>query len=449
VSYSQTKKDFLTSWPALWGRLSAARALQIFQLLRQGGVIAIAVLLAHSALSKDEIGVYEMLLYLGFLLTSFWVNGGIQGMLSLYPRLSEDEQARLLGQSWLLFGLLAVGVALLCWRSPTWLLGAFLQREELPYLPLFGLFLLGNTIASLQEYFYLLRRQVRAIVAYGLLSSVGQLLAVIVPVYWGYGLGGAVGSLTIVGIAKAAWSLAYVWHHGRWGWSAALARRWWQISWPLALYTLLGVLNQSIGPWLVSFLFAGDSAAFAIYRYGARELPLLGALVGALSSAFIPTIAARHATGLAELRRETERLGNWIFPISIILLLTSQWWFVALFAPKFAPSIPLFVTFLLTTPLHFVFARTLLIALADTRMIPFFAAAGLGLHLLLGSYLGSRYGMLGIAAASVLSFGAEKLALVFYLWRRHGIAWSSYTRLDWLLMWTVLLLVAYLAWMWW
>jgi hypothetical protein len=171
--------------------------------------------------------------------------------------------------------------------------------------------------------------------------------------------------------------------------------------------------------------------------------------VGALSSALIPTIAARTKAGLGELRRETEKLGNWIFPISIGLLVTSQWWFVLVFAPKFAASIPLFVTFLLTTPLHFIFARTLLIALADTRLIPFFAAAGLGLHLLLGSWWGSQFGMLGIAGASVVSFGAEKLILVYYLWRRHGIAWSSYTRLGWLLRWTILLLAAYLGWMWW
>ncbi|RMF04394.1 MAG: hypothetical protein D6772_00645, partial [Bacteroidetes bacterium] len=167
----------------------------------------------------------------------------------------------------------------------------------------------------------------------------------------------------------------------------------------------------------------------------------------ALAHALIPLIARDRASGLLELRRETVQLGNWLFPLSIVLLLTSQWWFVQVFDPKFADSVPLFVTFLLTTPLHFIFARSLLTALADTRLVPFFAAVGVLVHLALGSYLGTRLGMLGIAAAGVLSFGLEKLALVYYLWRRHGLPWSSYTPLGWLLAWTAALGAAYGLWM--
>ena len=68
--------------PRIDAWLSNARAFQLFQLLRQGGLIVIAIALAHSGLALAEIGHYEMLTYLGYLLTFFWVTGFMQGLLS-------------------------------------------------------------------------------------------------------------------------------------------------------------------------------------------------------------------------------------------------------------------------------------------------------------------------------------------------------------------------------
>ncbi len=51
--------------------LTNARAFQLFQLMRQGGLIVIAVALAKAPLSVAEVGNYEMLTYLGYRQWSF------------------------------------------------------------------------------------------------------------------------------------------------------------------------------------------------------------------------------------------------------------------------------------------------------------------------------------------------------------------------------------------
>lgn len=424
--------------------LSNARAFQLFQLLRQGGLIVIAIALAHSGLALEQIGYYEMLTYLGYLLTFFWVTGFMQGLLSQYNRLTKPEQQQLVFQGFLVFNgaalVLILGLALF----ESAVLNAILQQDQVPYLWLFLAFLLTNLVASLQEHYYLLEQKKLSLIAYGSVSTLFQILVVAVPPWLGYSFRWSFVGLAILGGLKWLWLFRHVFLFGRWQWSTAIFQDWWRISWPLGLYALLAGLNQSVGPWLVGQFFTGDSAAFAVYRYGARELPLLSALAGALSSALIPTIATNTQLGLQELKLETRRLYHLIFPLSILLLLTAQYWFPVVFEERFLASVPLFNTFLLLTCVHLLFARTILVALNDTRWIPAFGVIELGLQLLLGYLLAPKLGLFGIALAAVGAFAIEKIGLIIYLQYRHGIRLISYTPWRWWLIYTISLLTTFL-----
>ena len=425
--------------------LSNARAFQLFQLLRQGGLILIAIALAHSGLSVEEIGYYEMLTYLGYLLTFFWVSGFMQGLLSQFNRLQPTEQRQLVFQAFGLFTLAAVGLAGFMYVLEGRVLTALIQQPDIPYLWLFLLFLFTNLVASLQEHFYLLHQQKASLVVYGAFTTLAQFLVVALPPFLSLPFRWSFIGLAVLGVLKWLWLLRYVSVHGHWQWSDQIFRNWWRISWPLGVYALVAGLNQSVGPWLVGQFFDGDAAAFAIYRYGARELPLLSALAGALGSAVIPAIAADKKAGLAELCRETRTLYHLIFPLSIVLLLTAQYWFPVVFDAKFSSSVPLFNTFLLLTVAHLLFARTILVALDDTRLVPFFALIGLVLQLVFGFPLAAEYGLLGIAVAAVLAFSLEKVGLIIYVKAKHNISWQVYTPWKWWLVYSLALLAAF-AW---
>jgi len=428
-------------------RLSSAltnvRALQIFQLLRQGGLILVAVLLAKSTLSPAEVGTYEMLLYVGYLLTFFWVAGALQALLSYYPTLEAADQAAIVFQAFLVFTGMSLACGALLWFFPEFILQLLVQRSSLAFAGLFALFLVTNIPASLQEYFYLLQDRPLAILVYGLASATAQLLAVGLPPVLGMDFRWSFVALAGVGIAKGLILVRFVLVYGRWSWSVGLLRAWWLLAAPLMAYTLLGVANQSVGPWMVGYFFDGSAAEFAIYRYGARELPLLAALTGAVASGVIPFLARDLKAGSEHLKKEARQLYHLLFPVSIVLLLTSRWWFVWVFAATYAPSIVLFNTFLLLTPVHLIFARTVLVARQDTRWVPLFALGSMALNIIFCLLMTPVLGMPGIALSGVLAFGLEKAGLVIYLWRWHGVPWSVYTDLRWWWGYTLLLLIAF------
>lgn len=75
--------------------LTASSAFQVFHVLRQISIILTAILLAKSGISEVEIGNYEMLMFVLFSISFFWVNGITQGFLTLYPRKTDEEQAQI------------------------------------------------------------------------------------------------------------------------------------------------------------------------------------------------------------------------------------------------------------------------------------------------------------------------------------------------------------------
>lgn len=424
--------------------LSVVRALQAFQLLRQASLILVAIILAHSSWSKVAIGEYEMLMYVAYVFTFFWVTSLIQGALSLYHQLSTDEQARFLVHVGLVFMALGLAAATICFAAPVGILQFLIEQPSLPYLSLFGWFVWTNAAASVQEYAYLLADRPIALLIYGILSATLQLLVVGVPVYLGLDISVCIWGLVALGTVKWAWWLIYLLRFGSWEWQTNLLPRWWNIAWPLSIYALIGAMAAALGPWLVGQLTGGSAEQFAIYRYGARELPVLMALVGALGNAVIPKLAQNWVEGSTLLRQEIRRLSHFLFPLSICLLATAPWWFVWVFDEKFSDSVILFQTFLLTTPIHLIFARTLLVAKGDTRIIPYFAVISVLIHLSLGWYLGHKWGLVGIVWGSIWAMLVEKIILLLYVHHKHGIVWSSYTDLRWWWTYTLLLFTTYL-----
>ncbi|MCB0636763.1 MAG: polysaccharide biosynthesis C-terminal domain-containing protein [Lewinella sp.] len=424
--------------------LTNVRAMQLFQLFRQGGVILTAILLAQSGLPTAQLGQYEMLLFIGTLLSFAWLTGFLQSLLGLYPRLTKESQVQLKGQAWLTFCLLSAVVAGALLLFPDQIVRAFTQKGGIPFTILFAFFLLLNWPAYLQEHFYLLDDRPRAIFTYGFLSATAQLLLIAGPPWLGWDFTWSFRGLCLLGLAKWSWLTVYVFQHSTIRWNRRLWQAWWRPARPLVLYALLGILVQSFGPWFVGYYFAGDEAQFALYRYGSKELPLVMALAGAFSTALIPVVAADLTTGLEQLRRKMQSLLHLIFPLTIVLLLTSRWWFVWVFTEDFSASVPLFNTFLLTTIWHLWFVRTVLVALQDNRWQPLFVIAA-GVAMVIFCILFTpRFGLVGIALGTVLAYGVEKVLLTIYLWRRHGLSPASYTPLGWFLGYSVALLGAYL-----
>lgn len=423
--------------------LSTVKALQLFQIMRQGATILTAILLAHSALPTHEVGYYEMLLYVGYLLSFAWVSGLMQALLACFPNQKKPQQRQLIFSAWGVFTSLSLFFAGSLWLFPETIMGLLTQERSVPYTALFAGFLMVNWPAHLQEHFYLLANRPWALLFYGVVSSTAQLVAIILPIWLGYSFYWSFVSLLGVGMAKFIWLTAYTWRNGQWQWHPPLVRHWLHPAWPLILYALLGALNQSFDPWFVGFFYQGDETTFAVYRYGARELPLVMALAGAFSSAVIPIVASNTQAGLAAVKTKSRQLFHLIFPLTIVLLLTSKWWFVAVFSDRFADSVPIFNVLLLVTASHLLFTRTILVALQDTRWLLLFVIGGIIINVVLSFVFAPIWGLVGIAGATVLAYVTEKGLMFVYLHQRHQISLATYTDLRWWGAYSLVLLLAF------
>ena len=423
--------------------MNPGRAFQVFQVLRQGSSILIAILLAKSVLSNSEIGNYEQLWYIGNTLSFFWVSGLIQGILTFFPGLKENEKKGFFFDSYLTFLLIGglICILLLIFQRPLTLF--FTGQEQLDYFGLFITFVFFNWPTYLLENFYLLHKKSWPIVHFALLAFVGQIIAVVLPLYLGYPFIYSFYALIALAVFKHAWLLWYLFRSSQLRFNIGKIKEWIILALPLVFYALLGGFNTAFDNWIVNFFYDGDQEKFAIFRYGARELPLALAMASAFSAAMLPEVAADTKASLVSIRRRSRTLFHLLFPISILLLLTSQWFFPIVFSPEFEGSIVVFNTYLLIIVSRLIFSRTILVGLKDNNMVLIISVIELTINIVLSILFIRTWGLGGIAMATVIAYMTEKLLISGYLFRKYGIRLGEYTDLKWYVGYSILLIAAF------
>lgn len=419
--------------------LDSLRAMQAHQVLRQVALAVTAIVLAQSVLPSAEIGTYELLFYVGYTVTFFWSTGLVQGLLSFFSDFDARGKAELLFNSWFFFNLLTGALLLLLLVFKTPILLFLAGRPDIDYFFLFLVFLFFNIPGFLLEHFLLLLERPGRILLLGIAFSIAYILAVSIPVLSGWGLEYAVGGLIVVAAAKYSWLLALVIREGYWRWRLDQLKHWLRLSGPLIAYALLGGFILTFDNWLVNFHYQGDQSIFAIFRYGARELPLGQALAGAFATAVLPVVAADTGKGLQLIRERSRRLFHLLFPLSILLLLTSYWWFPLVFTQTFRQSILIFDIFLLIIISRVVFSRTILMGLRDNQTVLLFSLLEVIVNAGIAMLLIGPFGLAGVAAATVFAYTLEKALICVYLYRRYGIPPGKYIDLPVFLGYSTLL----------
>lgn len=164
--------------------LTPIRLLQFFNLSRQLSVLFYAFLLPFLNLSNHEIGSFELLQILGYSLSFFWISGLIQGLLHIYPSLSNHNKQKILSYAFLLFCMVSTLFVSLVG------LGIFLNFSVLhtfttiPFLWIFLLYFLINTPAQLLEYSLFLEEKYQWLKISCLVSFPIQILLFSIPLFW-------------------------------------------------------------------------------------------------------------------------------------------------------------------------------------------------------------------------------------------------------------------------
>ncbi len=214
-------------------------------------------------------------------------------------------------------------------------------------------------------------------------------------------------------------------------------------SMPLIFSLLLSGSADYIDGALVSSHFGSDS--FAIFRYGAKELPISLLLANSLSLAFVPKLAnkSQFEEGLTQLKKESLKLMHLLFPISIILLLSSHWLYPHFFRFEFIKSASIFNIYLVLIISRMVFPQTIIMALQETGIIFKIAVIEITVNVIASYLLMLKFGMAGVAWGTIIAFSAEKLILMIVLYKKRNISVTKYLATKEWIIYSLLLMFCY------
>jgi len=391
-------------------------SLQLFQLLRFGTLLLISIIFTKTHVSVAEIGNYELFLFIASVLSSFWVNGLIQSFLPIHNAQSGATQKKSpeLFNAFLLLCFFSVIAAFFLFTCQNLLSGFLIDSKPIPYFNLLIVYILISNPSFLIEYIYLLRNRPNSILIYGVSTFAIQLMLVALPVAFGFGMEWGLWGLIAVSMVRMIWLIVILQKYAKAEFSAQFVKEHLRYGYPLILSALLGSSAEYIDGFLVLNQF--DAATFAIFRYGAKEFPLVLLLANAFSNATIKEFAdpTHISQGLKLVKNKSKRLMHLLFPITIVFLLTSYWLYPRIFNPHFLQSAGIFNIYLLLIISRLVFPHTIIIGFKRTKIILYASVAELLVKLIFSFVLIHLFGIKGVAFATVIAYSFQKIVWLAY-----------------------------------
>lgn len=425
--------------------------LQAVQLLRFVTFLVISIVFTKSHLSRAQIGNWELFLFISSLLSFFWVTGIIQSLLTLYNRNrtfrddseKEGRKSPEIYNAFLLISFFSLLVFLL--GIPIkFMLEASQGEPDIPYPNLLLLFILLSNPVTLIEYIYLLNKRPHRILQYGIYTYSAQLLLVLAPVIAGYDEKSAIWGLFAITGVRWVWLIILLRRYTLLKVSYDFIREHLKVGMPLILTFLISGSAQYIDGIIISARYA-DPGVFAMYRYGAKEFPLVLLLANGLSNALLPQFSTREGMreALVTLRKRSDRLIKYLFPISIVTMVAARWLYPRLFTPEFTRSADVFMIYMLLTIPRLVFPQTIVIGRRKTNVTLYAAAAEIAINVPLSLMLIKPYGVVGVALATFIVYFLEKLFLMWYVWKKMKIRPQEYIPLTRWLIFSAIMIVLF------
>lgn len=397
-------------------------------------------------LTQNDIGNFEMMMFIAGALGFFWVTGIIQSFLPLYDnnqifrkKTTYREKSPEIFNTFLL----------LCLFSATFGLLIFLLRNT-PYLrymphlvPLIIYFVLSN-VTSLVEYIYYVRNRPYLIVIYVISTSISLLILVCGPALLGWGIKMAIWGLITITAIKFVWLIVLLQRHAEFKFSFAYMRVHLKLGSPLIASTLLSGSSQYIDGFLASWVSTPKD--FAIFRFGAKELPFSSSLSNGLSHGVLTEFSSPENVRrtLYKLKNKSLKMMHYLFPISIVVMLFSDWIFGHLFNHDFLRSSDIFMVYLLMVISRMLFPHTILIGLKKTRVVFWASLLEIILNILVSLLFIPHYGVVGIALGTALVHALEKLFLIAYNYYQLRIAPRAYIPIGWFMFYTSIISLVFI-----
>lgn len=377
------------------------------------------------------------------MLSYFWVSGIINSMLSAFPKQEKQNQAELFFTTFVSLSIFSVSAALLLFAFSDNLLAFLNKSAQQNLIGLSALYLILNGPSFINEYILYLKNKSKQLQAYAFMVSCISVLAAVAPAAMGYNLIFSVYALTAVSFLKLLYTLYLIATNGTFIFNKQLITTNIKNALPLMLAILVSGSAEYIDGIIVKSKFS--DLFFAVYRYGAKELPIMLVMANTFSSAVIPVISAKLSDGLYEVKKGSSRLMHIFFPVSIALMLFSPIVYKYVFNDSFIYSSLIFNIYLLLIIPRVLFPQSILTALQQTRFLFFSSLLELTINVLLSVWLANKIGLPGVAIGTFIAYCADKVFLSIVLYKTQNIGMSAYLNIKLFGAYTTALILAFAA----
>lgn len=420
-------------------KINQISGLQLFQLIRFSTLMLIGVVFAKSGLTTSQIGQYETFLFLASAICFFWLNGLIQGFLPSSKNHSVSGKSAALFNVFYLVTAFAGLSAVFLFLFEKSISGHLLKGSDIPFLNYLLVYILISSPASLVEYVYLIKNQGKQMIHYAVISYALMFVLVALPPVFGKSIEMSMAGLLTSAAFRLIWLLVLLFRNSVPEIDFTFMRQNLKSAWPLIVSMLLSGSGQYIDGFIITAYF--DDATFAVFRYGAREFPLVLLLANAFSSSMLPGFADRVnlKSNLEKIRTNSQKLGFWLFPLSATMMLVSHWAFPIVFNVSFAGSATIFNIYLLLIISRLLFPQTILIGLQKTTAIMWTSFFEIVVNVGISLWLLQYWGIVGVAYGTVIAYVFEKLVLMLFVRNTDEIKVKDYLDVRQHLLYSVLL----------
>ncbi len=398
-------------------------AYQLYQASRYLTSILVSIFLVKSGLTSDAVGQFELLLFIAVTLSFFWTVGMQNALVSYYPGIHERDKLKSLQTVFLLLVLTGILIGSLVLLFPQWVTGAFKPEGSIDFLPLLALFVMVSAPLLMVENVLLLRKQAALLIRYTIISlSATILLTGLIGI-----MAPDVKNFLLCLIALAALRLVYLIYLLDIVKGVMIEKKvfitFLIFAAPLILNTLISSLMDVVDGWFVSRYFS--AADFAVFRYGARELPFSSVLYSSLSVAMIPLLGS-GTSALTALKSKATKWMHILFPVSIVLMFISPSLFSGIYNPSYKTSAFIFNIYLLILTSRVLLPQAYNFAKHQHKVIIWSGILELTCNIVLSYWWMHIWGMYGLALATVVAYFIQKLILMLYNKIKNGIPLSAY-----------------------
>jgi len=415
--------------------------------------LIISIVFTKSQLTRADIGQWEMFMFIAGLITFFWVTGIIQSLLPLYHR---NKTYRKMGdngsdKSPEIFN----AFLLLCFFSLLFFaLGHSLKNNfsvfrisgNVPYINLLLLYILLNSPVQIIEYIYLLNNRAYRIFQYGLYTFTAQLAFILMPLVLGKDIIWSIYGLLAITVVRWIWLIVLLRRYTEIRVSVEFMKEHLYLATPLILTTLISGSAQYIDGVIVSVVYR-DPDQFALFRYGAKEFPLVLMLANGLSNAMLPEFSTRERMreSLAKIRVKSRRLMHILFPSAILMMIFARWIYPRMFNPEFHKSTDVFLIYSLLIIPRLVFPQTIIVGRKKTHITLIAAIIEIGINIPLSLLMIKwGYNLPGVALSTFGVYVISKAFLVGYLWFKMNIKPSEYIPLRLYALYSALIAIVFI-----